>query len=78
MKGWCVSLNDIWGATELCPNCETENFYPEWDAEKQGYIAICKGCGKEIFLCDECLNADDNPGQYCDWNSCKCHRGETK
>lgn len=72
-------MNDIWGATETCPHCGMQNFYPEWDAEKQGYIAKCQECGQEIFLCDECLHADDNPGQYCDWHSnCKCHRGKTK
>lgn len=51
--------------TETCPWCEAENTYPGWDVEKDGYIAICKTCGKKIFLCDECQHATDC--QPCDW-----------
>ena len=40
-------------ATELCPHCMGENVYPNWDVEKQGYIAKCKHCNEQIFLCDE-------------------------
>lgn len=58
-------------AVEACPNCEAENVFPNWDVEKQGYIAICHECGEAIFLCDECLHAQDNPGGKCDW-----HEGE--
>ena len=70
---------------ETCPFCSTENNYPEWDADKQGFVAICKNCGEQIFLCDECLNREDNPGQVCDWHLLfyegrqfgLCHRGST-
>lgn len=55
-------------AVECCPHCECENVYSNWDVKKQGYVAKCKGCGENIMLCDECLNADDNPGQKCDWS----------
>ena len=62
-------------AVECCPHCECENVYPNWDVKTQGYVAKCKGCGKDIMLCDECLNADDNPGQKCDWSEEKgCFR----
>lgn len=54
-------------AVEMCPHCMGENVYPGWDVEKQGYIAKCLHCGHEIMLCDECLHADDNPAQKCDW-----------
>lgn len=54
-------------AVEVCPHCEHENVYPKWDASKQGYVAVCQGCGKEIMLCDECQHANDNPNGYCDW-----------
>ena len=54
-------------ATEICPYCESENVYPNWDTEKQGYIAVCNSCGSKISLCDECLHADDNPTRQCDW-----------
>ena len=57
----------MWGATETCPNCGAENFYPEWDIEKDGYIAECHECGKQIFLCDECLHAEDNISGKCNW-----------
>ena len=64
-----------WGQTEACPNCETENFYPEWNPEENGYIVICSGCGKKIFLCDACLHADDNPERKCDWKERRDGRG---
>lgn len=54
-------------AVEVCPHCERENVYPNWDVKTQSYVAICQECGKEIMLCDECLHADDNPGQKCNW-----------
>lgn len=68
-------------AVEVCPWCESENIYPNWDVEMQGYVAICQHCGKEIFLCDECRHADDNPKGKCDWRGGdkvgKCFRGVT-
>lgn len=71
---------------EPCPYCEEENIYPNYDAAANGYKAICRGCGEEIMLCDECLHADDNPGGRCDWCEEKhgdeawgiCFRGVTK
>lgn len=74
-------------AVEVCPFCECENVFENWDVKKQGYIAKCWQCGHEIMLCDECLHADDNAGGYCDWHGiycdgkCKeghCFRGVTK
>ena len=67
-----VKGNDIWGQTEVCPECNTENFYYKFDPETEGYIVTCKHCGKKLFLCDACLHADDNPEGLCDW-----HRNET-
>ncbi len=54
-------------AVETCPYCGSENTYPNWDVEKQGYITTCTTCGEKIFLCDECMHAEDNPGMKCDW-----------
>lgn len=54
-------------AVEVCPYCDTENIYLNYNADSQGYIAICDNCGLAIFLCDECLHAEDNPGRKCDW-----------
>lgn len=69
-------------AVETCPHCDSENTYPMWDVSVKGYVAICKHCGKEIFLCDECMHAEDNEGMSCDWckTDCggKCFRGMTK
>lgn len=69
-------------AVEMCPHCEKENVYPMWDVNVKGYVAVCHHCGKEIFLCDECMNAEDNEGMSCDWckTDCggKCFRGITK
>lgn len=68
-------------AVECCPHCGYENIYLNWNVKTQGYVAKCKSCGKNIMLCDECMNADDNPMQKCDWspeNGCfrcpKCKR----
>ena len=55
-------------AIECCPHCSTDNSYPGWDVKQSGYMAVCRGCGSVIMLCDECLHADDNEGQFCDWH----------
>lgn len=74
--------DNYYEAVEMCPHCESENIYPMWNVWESGFVTVCKHCGKEIFLCDECLNAEDNPTRYCDWcnTECggKCHRGVTK
>ena len=56
-------------AVETCPCCGSENVYPDWQAEKQGYVAVCENCGVEIMLCNECLHADDNQARRCDWHT---------
>lgn len=74
--------NNYFEAVELCPYCMSENVYPMLDVEKSGFVAVCKHCGKEILLCDECIHMDDNNACYCDWceTECggKCYRGETR
>lgn len=66
-------------AVEVCPYCEAENVFPNWNVETDGYIAQCAECGEEIFLCDECMHADDNKARRCDFRetetSRKCFRG---
>lgn len=73
--------NRYFEAIEVCPHCENENVYPMWDVEVNGYVAICSDCGQQIFLCDECMHSEDNPGRRCDWcaTECggKCFRGYT-
>ena len=68
----------IWGQTEMCPHCETENEYLYYNPEEKGYIVECKGCGKKIFLCDACLHAHDNPDAWCNWSQGECFRGIIK
>ena len=62
-------------AVEVCPFCDQENVYPNWDVNKQGYVARCQHCGKLIMLCDEatdrricvdkCTNCGNlKPGTY--------------
>ena len=67
-------------AVEICPHCEGENIYPNYDVGVSGYIVKCKHCGKKIFLCDECIHSEDNVGGFCDWTqgeSCHfCFRGK--
>lgn len=74
--------NYYFEAVETCPHCDNENVYPMWDVSVKGYIAVCEHCGKEIFLCDECMHAEDNEGMSCDWckTDCggKCFRGKTR
>lgn len=67
---------------EICPHCGSENVYTNWDCEKQGYIAVCQYCGKEIFLCSECPHNECNS---CNWremydgvHSGICKMGMTK
>lgn len=76
--------NDYFEAVEVCPHCDSENVYPMWNTEVSGFVAVCKTCGKEIFLCDECQHTILKDGEVhnCDWCriECggKCHRGITK
>ena len=71
-------------AVEVCPHCMSENVYPMWDTEVSGCVAVCKYCGKEIMLCDECQHTilQDGEVHNCDWckteTGGKCHRGTTK
>lgn len=76
--------NIYYEAVEVCPHCDSENVYPMWDTEVYGFVAVCKTCGKEIFLCDECMHTILYDGEIhnCDWCKIecggKCHRGTTK
>ena len=74
-------MKKYYEAIEMCPHCDDENIFPMWDVENNGYIAKCNYCGEEIFLCDECMHAEDNEGEGCNWcktkNGGKCFRGET-
>ncbi len=73
-------------AVETCPWCEGENVLPGWNTAKQGFVAKCNHCGREIFLCDECRHAEDNPFENCDWErkehdgiiEGRCFRGVTR
>ena len=73
-------------AVEICPHCIFENVYLNRDVKKQGYMVICKNCGEQIMLCDECYHSDDNPNRRCDWLCFeknghiegRCFRGITK
>lgn len=55
-------------AVEACPYCTETNVLPNYNVTQQGYAVHCEHCGKRMMLCDECLHADDNPGQKCDWH----------
>ena len=57
----------IYEALELCPECEAWSSFKNWDPS-DGYIATCKNCGSKMFMCDECVTADDNPSESCDWH----------
>lgn len=52
---------------EVCPHCDSEVTYGDWDVSVHGFVAVCPSCGKQIHLCDECMHQDDNPNAYCDW-----------
>lgn len=72
-------------AIEICPHCDSENVYPMWDVNTKGFVAVCKHCGKEILLCDECIHHEDGlnaNSMGCNWckTKCggKCFRGITR
>jgi hypothetical protein len=88
--GICVEVTDYnaeylnyFESVEVCPHCMSQNVYPMWNTEESGFVAICKHCGEEILLCDECQHTILQDGEVhdCDWceTECggKCHRGET-
>lgn len=55
-------------AVEICPFCEGENVFPNYDVTNDGYVVKCQHCGEEMMLCDECLHKDDNKPCVCDWH----------
>lgn len=57
-------------AVESCPFCGTDSIFDNIDVESNGYVVKCQHCGEEIMLCDECMHADDNIDQKCDWHIC--------
>lgn len=62
---------------EICPECGKKNIWSNLDPALCNYEAVCKHCGEKLLLCDECLNAADNPYQECNWHeSKKCKIGE--
>lgn len=73
----------IYDIVECCPYCENENVYEMPNDSKyikSRFMAVCKCCGKTIFLCNECMHCDDNPNGDCDWtevcdNCGTCKRG---
>ena len=80
-----MNYNYYFEAVEICPHCDGENVYPMWDVNVKGFVAICEHCGKEIFLCDECIHHEDRLNAHsmgCDWRKTdcggKCFRGTTK
>lgn len=61
---------------ELCPYCGEENIYHNIDVVGQNYVVTCHNCHQDMLLCGECIDADDNPEQFCDWsqeNGCFRH-----
>lgn len=68
---------------ECCPHCENENVYEMPNDSKyikSKFMAVCKSCGKIIFLCDKCQHCQDNPNGDCDWTEVNgdcgtCKRG---
>ena len=48
-------------AVEVCPFCEQENVYPDWDVDKQGYVARCQHCGKL------CMHYGEDSCIGCNW-----------
>ena len=80
-----VLKTEYFEAVEMCPHCESENVYPNWDVNEKGFVATCNNCGKEIFLCDECIHHEDGLNEGCcgcDWHKTeyggKCFRGITR
>jgi len=63
----CMHEEIITEDVDVCPHCDCENHFYNWDTSVNGWIGICAECGKEIMLCDECLHAEDNKEQSCDW-----------
>lgn len=53
--------------SEVCPCCDRENTFVDWDLEAYGMSAFCPVCGAEMVLCSMCEGT-------CDWdtehNSC--------
>jgi len=70
---------------DICPHCDAENVFEDWDTEKQGFVAKCKTCGRKMMLCDACGKCDENGDwhrDFCDWHMEEgysvCHKGRYK
>lgn len=58
---------------ECCSLCDTENEI-RWDVETEGYEAFCPHCGQPMLICSECMRAEDNKTNKCDWCKGRCFR----
>ena len=58
---------------ECCPHCNTENEI-RWNVEEDGYKTHCSYCGKLMMICSECMSAEDNKTNKCDWCEGLCFR----
>lgn len=55
-------------AVEICPFCEGENIFSNYDIASKGFVVKCQHCGEEMMLCDECSHCKDNTNGKCDWH----------
>lgn len=65
-EGNAKKENKLIEVVEVCPHCMSENVLL-WNSEKDGFEFTCKHCGEKIMLCSECLRAEDNKEEKCDW-----------
>ena len=70
---------------DICPHCDSENVFEDWDTDEKGFVAECKHCGHKMMLCDACGSYDEENGwqrDNCDWHMengySVCHRGKYK
>lgn len=73
-------MNKNYDIIETCPHCDGYINITTDDSSyaiNHNYKIICPFCGKEIFLCDECMHAEDNPTANCNWSERGCFRGKT-
>lgn len=75
---YLYNLSGNWEYVEFCNECETENEKMNYDPDVSGWVITCKGCGRQMFLCDACRYRDDF--KDCDWHETpdgsECFRGK--
>lgn len=62
-----MSENTFAPFVEFCPYCDNEA-EGTYRVDNDEYVGVCDHCKQEIHICGDCMLAEDNPSEKCDWH----------